>query len=306
MSNKQLPTIQCLNADNGQNWAMFNGDCVEVVKQMPTDSVDCILYSPPFANVYTYSDSTRDMGNVTDAAEFVEGYRFLVDELLRVLRPGRMCIVHCKDTVRYKGSSGRSGLVDFPGMLTRAHEQAGFQYHSRVTLWTNPVREMQKTKAHGLLYKQLRKDSSYSRQGLPEYLVMMRKWPEDEDRASAVYEPVSHTRAGIPLDTWQEWASPVWMKWDPRDTLNVRAAREDGDEKHMCPLSLDIINRALTLWSNPGDVVLSPFGGVGSEGVGSLKLDRKFVGVELKDSYFRRACLNLRNEENTEQVGMFG
>lgn len=306
MTEKQIPTIECLGAGMGRNWAMFNGDCVEVVKQIPDNSIDGILYSPPFANVYTYSDSVRDMGNVDDPDEFIEGYRFLVDELLRVLRPGRMCIVHCKDTVKYKGSHGRAGLVDFPGMLCRAHEAAGFQYHSRVTLWTNPVREMQKTKAHGLLYKQLRADSSWSRQGLPEYLVILRKFPTDEDRAGEFYEPVPHDRAGIPLETWQEWASPVWMDWDPRDTLNVRAARDDGDEKHMCPLSLDVINRALTLWSNPGDVILSPFGGVGSEGVGSLKLGRKFVGVELKESYFKRACANLAAEEGAEQVGLFG
>lgn len=296
--------INCLNHDAGKAWTMYHGDCVEVLRQIPDDSIDLLVYSPPFANVYTYSDSSRDMGNVESYAEFIEAYSFLVRELYRVLRPGRMAVVHCKDVVRYKGSHGRAGLADFPGMLIQAHEAGGFQYHAKTTLWRNPVTEMQKTKAHGLLYKQLRTDSTFSRMGLPEYLCMMRKWPKDDEDPNVI--PVPHTRDGITLDQWQQWASPVWMDVDHTDTLNVVAARDAEDEKHMCPLSLDIIRRAVTMYSNPGEVVLSPFAGVGSEGVGALRLGRRFVGVELKDSYFRRASINLREEENSEQIGLFG
>ena len=322
--------INCLNHAAGNDWTMYHGDCVEVTRQMPESSVDLVLYSPPFANVYTYSDSVRDMGNCDDYAEFIEGYSHLCRELFRILRPGRVAVVHCKQVVNYKGAHGRAGLVDFRGMLIRAHEEAGFKYHSEVLLWRCPVTEMQKTKAHGLLYKQLRSDSTFSRAGMPEYLVVLRKWPTEDDdpRIEPVTHPLDPNAEGehIPLveangHCWQEWASPVWWN-DPGDvpaswfgpvwadvrhteTLNVRAARDDGDEKHMCPLSLDVIRRATTLYSNPGDVVLSPFGGVGSEGVGSMELGRKFIGIELKDSYFLRASRNLSEVEGVEQLGLF-
>jgi DNA modification methylase len=325
-----MTDIKCLNHASSESWTMYHGDCVEVVRQLPDNSVDLQLYSPPFANIYTYSDSQRDMGNVSDYAEFIEAYGFLARELYRTLRPGRLAVVHCKQVVNYKGAHGRAGIVDFRGMLIRAHEEAGFKYHSEVLLWTDPVTEMQKTKAHGLLYKQLRSDSTFSRQGLPEYLVILRKWPENESEEELV-SPVNHSikpdgHDHIKLvspdgDCWQDWASPVWWnaqdgippEWkrpvwadvQHTDTLNVRAARDDQDEKHMCPLSLDVIRRACTLYSRPGDVVLSPFGGVGSEGVGSLKLGRKFVGIELKESYFNRACRNLAEAECVNQLGLF-
>lgn len=299
-----MPEIKCLDHRAGKDWTLYNGDCVEVVRQLPSNSVDLAVFSPPFANVYTYSDSPRDMGNCDDYAQFIEGYSFLVAELLRVLRPGRMAVVHCKDVVRYKGSHGRAGLADFPGMLIRAHEEGGFQYHSRCTLWRDPVTEMQKTKAHGLLWMQLRKDSTFSRMGLPEYLLMFRKWAEDGQEDEVV--PVTHTKAEFPVEQWQQWASPVWMDVRHTDTLNVAAARDDQDEKHMCPLSLDVIHRAVVLYSNPGEVVLSPFAGVGSEGVGALREKRRFVGVELKPSYFQRAAINLADAEGSEQLGLFG
>lgn len=296
-----MDSVTCLNSRKGRGWWMVHGDCVEVLRQMPSDSVDLFLFSPPFANVYTYSASERDMGNVDNPDHFIEGYSYVAAEITRVLKPGRLCVVHCKDTVKYAGSHGRAGLVDLPGMLCRAHEMADLQYHSRVTLWTNPVREMQKTKAHGLLYKQLRTDSTFSRQGMPEYLVVLRKWARDE-REAGLMTKVPHLTRELPLNTWQEWASPVWMDWDAKDTLNVKAARDDADEKHMCPLSLDVIRRCAVLWSNPGDLICSPFGGVGSEGVGALRLRRKFVGVELKESYWRRACLNLEDAEGQEDL----
>lgn len=292
--------MKVVNAAEGPNWAFYNGDCVEVVRQMPDASVDIALYSPPFAGLYLYSDDERDMGNAEDDAQFLEHYRYLVQELYRVLRPGRMCVVHCKDLVNYKGRDGMAGLRDFPGELIRIHQEAGFAYHSRVTVWKDPVVEMQRTKAHGLLYKQLRTDSTFSRQGLAEYVLGFRKWAEEEEEIV----PVTHTRDGFPLDQWQQWASPVWMDVRTTRVLNVQIAREDKDEKHMCPLALDIIERALTLWSNPGEVMLSPFGGIGSEGVGALKLGRKAVLVELKESYWKRGVDNLRG--TSEQPALFG
>ena len=299
------PQIEALDATTTDDWAMYNGDCVEVVRQLPDKSVDFQVFSPPFANVYLYSDSTRDMGNCDSEAEFMHHYRFLAKELYRTLRPGRLCAVHCKDTIRYKGAHGRAGMHDLPGDLTREMEAAGFQYHCRVTVWKDPVEEQRKTKNHGLLYKQLRKDSSFSRVGMPEYVLLFRRWA-DEDREVDDVRPVGHTRETFPLDRWQQWASPVWMDVRHTDVLNVRAARDDRDERHMCPLSLDLIQRCVRLWSNEGDLVLSPFGGVGSEGVGALRAGRRFIGVELKPSYYRQAVKNLKSESMSDQVGMFG
>lgn len=298
-------TIKALDASSTDDWAMFNGDCVEVVRQLPDRSIDFQVFSPPFANVYLYSDSTRDMGNCDDEAEFMTHYRFLARELYRTLRPGRLCAVHCKDTIRYKGSHGRAGMHDLPGDLVREMEAAGFQYHCRVTVWKCPVEEQRKTKNHGLLYKQLRKDSSFSRVGMPEYVLLFRRWA-DEDREADDVRPVGHTRETFPLERWQRWASPVWMDVRHTDVLNVKAARDSKDERHMCPLSLDLIERCVRLWSNEGDVVLSPFGGVGSEGVGALRAGRRFVGVELKPSYYRQAVKNLKAESMSDQVGLFG
>jgi len=300
-----MTQIKALDATTTDDWAMYNGDCVEVVRQLPDKSVDFQVFSPPFANVYLYSDSTRDMGNCDSEAEFMRHYRFLAKELYRTLRPGRLCAVHCKDTIRYKGAHGRAGMHDLPGDLTREMEAAGFQYHCRVTVWKDPVEEQRKTKNHGLLYKQLRKDSSFSRVGMPEYVLLFRRWA-DEDREVDDVRPVGHTRETFPLERWQQWASPVWMDVRHTDVLNVRAARDDRDERHMCPLSLDLIQRCVRLWSNEGDVVLSPFGGVGSEGVGALRAGRRFIGVELKPSYYRQAVKNLKSESMSDQVGMFG
>lgn len=281
--------IRCLAEAHDADWSLYQGDCVEVLRQFPDRSVDFSIYSPPFSNLYLYSDSDRDMGNCGSDGEFMQHYGYLVRELFRVLRPGRLVAVHCKDLVNYAGRDGQAGLRDFPGDLIRAHVAAGFAYHSRVTVWKCPVTEMQRTKAHGLLYKQLRRDSTFSRQGLAEYVCVFRKWAEGDVDVS----PVTHTESSFPLDRWQEWASPVWMDIDQTDVLNVEQARDGRDEKHMAPLQLDLIERGVKLWSNPGDVVLSPFAGIGSEGVVSLRAGRRFVGVELKSSYFLRACRNL-------------
>lgn len=291
--------ISALDHACGDDWQLFQGDCVEVVRQLPPASVDLAVYSPPFSNLYCYGDSERDMGNSLDDAQFFAHYRFLVDELLRVLRPGRVAAIHCKDLVNYKGRDGKAGLRDFPGDLIRVHQAAGFAYHSKVTIWKCPVTEMTRTKAHGLLYKQLRADSTFSRQGLAEYVVVVRKWTGAAE--DALVQPVTHTPESFPLAQWQQWASPVWMDIDDMDVLNVRQARDSKDEKHMCPLALPIIERCVGLWSNPGDVVLSPFAGIGSEGWQALKMKRRFIGVELKDTYFAHARRNL--EEATRAGG---
>lgn len=304
-------SIRCIDSALGEDWALYQGDCVQVCAQLPERSVDFSVYSPPFANLYCYSDSERDMGNCADDAEFLAHYGHLVRELYRVLRPGRIVAVHCKDLVNYKNRDGMAGLRDFPGDIIRVHtacqsstcsagdaERAsgkcghGFAYHSRVTVWKCPVNEMHKTKAHGLLYKQLRTDSTFSRQGLAEYVLAFRKWAQTDADDGAV-APVTHTEETFPLTRWQEWASPVWMDIDQTNVLNVQLARDDKDEKHMCPLQLDLIERCVKLWSNRGDVVLSPFAGIGSEGTVAVREQRRFIGIELKDSYFRRAAINM-------------
>lgn len=276
---------------HGEDYSFYNGDSAEVLRALPSNSVHFSIYSPPFSHLYTYSASERDMGNSANDDEFIRHYEFIVGELLRVTKPGRLCSVHCKDLVDYKGSSGRAGLRDFPGELIRAHERAGWKYHSRVTVWKSPVVEMQRTKAHGLLYKQLRSDSSFSRQGLAEYVLTFRKWAEEGDEI----EPITHTARDFTLNQWQEWASPVWMTIDQTNVLNVEMARTNEDEKHMCPLQLDLIERCVKLWSNPGDTVLSPFGGIGSEGVVSLKAGRKAILIELKPEYWRHGVENIKN-----------
>lgn len=285
--------IRCLNESHGTDWSAYQGDCVDVARQIPSNSVDFAVYSPPFSGLYIYNDSIADMGNSASDEEFLEHYSYFCEQLYRVMRPGRNVAVHCKDLVFYKNQRGKAGLRDFPGMLIRTHEQVGFTFHSRVTIWRCPVREMTKTKSHGLLYKQLRADSSFSRQGLPEYFVVFRKWAAEDELENVL--PVTKTRDDFPLEWWQEAASPVWMNTRETDVLN--AVRGPYDERHICPLALDLIERAVMLWSNPGDVVLSPFMGIGSEGFVALKQKRKFVGIELKDTYFSTAAKNLASAE---------
>jgi len=272
---------------NGENWELRLGDCVQLIQDIPDESIGFSVFSPPFAELYTYSDQLEDMGNSKDYNEFLYAFGFLTKELFRVLKSGRNIAVHCMDLPIQKGKEGFIGLRDFSGMILKAFNDAGFIYHSRVTIWKNPVTEMQRTKALGLLHKQIKKDSTMSRVGIPDYVLIFRK---DGDRD----EPV---RCDISVDTWQKYASPVWMDIDYGDTLNARAGREEKDEKHICPLQLPTIERLVVLYSNEGDTVLSPFAGIGSEVVKSVELGRKGIGFELKKSYFDEAANNCKNEE---------
>lgn len=280
---------------HGERFSAYNADCVEGVSELPDASVGFSLYSPPFSHLFIYSDSERDMGNAADDAEFLEHYGFLLRELHRVTKPGRLTAVHCTDMPRTKAMHGEMGLWDMPGAIIEAHRTAGWGYHSRITIWKDPVVEMQRTKAHGLLYKTLLKDSSRVRQGLPDYLLIFRKVPDDENKV----EPVGKDKARFPVSQWQQWASPVWMDIDQTNVLNARPDKDPKDEKHLCPLQLGLIERAISLWSNEGDTVLSPFMGIGSEGWGALKCRRRFIGFELHSKYYHQAVKNLCHMENT-------
>ena len=262
------------------------GDCVQRIREIPDDSIGFSVFSPPFASLYTYTNSEYDMGNCKTDGEFAEHFGFLVGELYRVLKPGRCISFHCMNLPTSKERDGYIGIRDFRGELIRVFQKAGFIYHSEVTIWKDPVTAMQRTKALGLLNKQKNKDSALCRQGIPDYLVTMRK-PGDND------DPIAHNNEQFPISEWQKIASPVWMDINPSDTLQYRTARENNDERHICPLQLGVINRALDLWSKPGDIVLSPFMGIGSEGYCSIKKGRRFIGIELKASYFNCAVKNL-------------
>jgi DNA modification methylase len=283
----------------GEKFSAYNADCVPFTQGLPDGSVDFSVYSPPFSSLYIYSESVADMGNCANDDEFFEQYRYLIREKFRVTRPGRMTAIHVKDLVYYQNSSprGTSGLRPFSDECTRIHIEEGWDFHSRVTIWRDPVREMQKTKAHGLLWKTLRADSTFSRMGLPEYLLVFRKWAKEGEET----KPVTHTKETFPVDQWQQYASPVWnhphSDLPETDVLNVKVARSDKDEKHLCPMPLNITRRALRMWSNRGDVVFSPFMGIGSEGVVSLEEGRKFIGTELNPAYFRQSAKNLRDVE---------
>lgn len=283
-----LKTMEVDNEYKSQYCHIKLGDCVQKIQEVPTESVGFSIFSPPFAELYTYSDKLEDMGNCKDYNEFFIAFKMLVKELYRVLWTGRNVAVHCMDLPIQKGKEGYIGLRDFSGMILQAFQEAGFVYHSRVTIWKNPVTEMQRTKALGLLHKQVKKDSAMCRVGIPDYLMVFRK---DGD----TQHPVN---CDIPVDTWQKWASPVWMDIDYGNTLNREGARENEDEKHICPLQLDTIERAISLWSNKGDTVLSPFLGVGSEVYESIKLGRFGIGFELKESYFNCAINNVRQAES--------
>lgn len=284
---------------SGKDWTMHLGDCVETIAKMPSDSIGFSVFSPPFASLYTYSNSPMDMGNCKGQEEFFGQFIYLTKELYRVLMPGRLVSFHCMNLPTSKERDGFIGISDFRGTLIRAFQEAGFIFHSEVCIWKDPVTAMQRTKALGLLHKTIRKDSSMSRQGIPDYLVTMRKPGTNP-------EPISHGD-DLPVSLWQRYASPVWMDINPSDTLQGKSAREENDERHICPLQLQVIERALHLWSNPGDLVLSPFAGIGSEGFQSIKMRRRFVGCELKPSYWKQACANLAGIEadSTAQLTIF-
>lgn len=276
-------------------YALYNGDSCEVLKGIPNDSIHYSIFSPPFASLYTYSNSERDLGNCKDSETFYKQFRYIVDELFRVLIPGRLLSFHCMDLPLSKERDGVIGIRDFRGEMIKVFEQAGFVLHSQVCIWKDPVTAMQRTKAIGLLHKQLKKDSCMSRQGIPDYLVTMRK-------PGANPEPVSHTNETFPVAIWQRYASPVWMDINPSDTLQASSAREEKDERHICPLQLGVIRRALNLWTNPGDFVLTPFLGIGSEAVVALEFGRKAIGIELKTSYYEQAVKNCAGTIEWEQI----
>jgi DNA modification methylase len=323
----------------GKNWELILGDAVEEIKNIKAESVHFSIFSPPFSNLYIYSDYIQDMGNSQDDKEFFKHFEFLITELKRITVQGRLCAVHCKDLVDYKSRDGRAGLRDIPGDFIRLFETHGWKYHSRVTIWKDPVIEMQRTKAQGLLHKQVKKDSSMVRQGLPDYLIIFRKWPDSGETSGP--EPVSkkggfknYIGDNIPISTtyqtkkdesgitnlekipenddifsihvWQRYASPVWFDIQQTNVLNCRLARDGGDEKHICPLQLDVIERSIHLWTNPNEVVFSPFVGIGSELYGAVKLGRYGLGIELKESYFKQAVSFLTKlEDSNKQLGLF-
>lgn len=318
----------------GDGYALYHSDCVEGIRGIPDNSVDYSVYSPPFASLYTYTASDRDLGNVRTVSEFFEHYRFLIREQYRTMKPGRLLSFHCMNLPATKQHHGHIGLIDFRGDLIRAYQAEGFIYHSETVIWRDPVIAMQRTKALGLLFKQLKKDSAMSRQGIPDYLVTMRKPGTNPD-------PVTKDPMDFPVDLWQNEASPVWsygesdppikqlVDWvrrffapsnnlaqhyadpvwydiNPSDTLQYRSAREDKDEKHICPLQLEIIRRAIRLWTNPNDIVLTPFAGIGSELVVALEMGRRAIGFELKRSYYEQAARNCAAAENkAHQPSMF-
>jgi DNA modification methylase len=291
--------MNIINQEIRPKWALYNADCVEVVASLPDESVGYSVFSPPFASLYTYSDSPRDMGNSRTYEELAGHIGYLAADLFRVTKPGRLVSFHCANIPLMKERDGVIGLRDFRGDMIRWFQAAGFIYHSEVTIWKDPVIEMQRTKSLGLLHKQIKKDSCRSRMGNPDYVVTMRKDGEN-------FEPVSHTNETFPVDQWQKWASPVWMDIDQGNTLSYMQARDSNDERHICPLQLDVIERCIELWSNPGDVVLSPFAGIGSEGYVAVTRGRRFIGVELKPSYYEVAVKNLRAAEmETERVSIF-
>lgn len=290
--------MQVKNQYVDERMALYHGDSCEVLTEIPSDSVHFEIYSPPFASLYTYSNSERDLGNSKDKHEFYEHFEFIVKELYRVLMPGRLMAVHCMNLPTSKSRDGFIGIDDFRGDLIRLYQEAGFIYHSEVCIWKDPVIAMQRTKALGLLHKQIKKDSAMCRQGIPDYLVVMRK-PGDNP------EPVTHTNETFPVEIWQKYASPIWTDINPSDTLQYRSARDNEDEKHICPLQLTVIRRALNLWTNPNDVVLTPFMGIGSEVVTALENGRRAIGVELKDSYYKQAEKNARAVTANEQLSLW-
>lgn len=288
--------MHVIDQDIGERHALYHGDTTELTRGLPDESVHYSIFSPPFASLYVYSASDRDMGNCHDSAEFLDHFRYLIPELYRVTKPGRCLSFHCMPLPASKVRDGYIGLHDFPGDLIRAFCEIGWIYHSEVVIWKDPVTAMQRTKAIGLLHKQLKKDSCLSRQGIPDYLITMRKPGDNPER-------VTHTNETFPVREWQEYASPVWMDINPSDTLQFRSAREDEDERHICPLQLEVIRRALRMWTNKGDTVLSPFAGIGSEGYVALKEGRRFLGNELKESYYKQAVANLRSVYADESQG---
>lgn len=290
-------SIEVQNQVVTDRYALYNGDSCEILQAIPSDSIHYSIFSPPFASLYTYSNSERDLGNCRTTTEFYEQFKFIANELYRVIMPGRLISFHCMDLPLSKERDGVIGIRDFRGDLIKIFEEAGFVLHSQVVIWKDPVTAMQRTKALGLLHKQIKKDSAMSRQGIPDYLVTMRKDGIND-------EPVTHTNESFPVNVWQRYASPVWMDINPSDTLQKESAREEKDERHICPLQLGVIRRGINLWTNKGDVVLTPFLGIGSEAVVALQHGRKAIGIELKPSYYEQAVKNCAGTVEFEQISL--
>lgn len=290
--------MEALDHASGKNWTLYNGDSAEVLRHIPENSIGFSVFSPPFASLYTYSNSDRDLGNCKTDDEFFEHFDFIVSEIARVLMPGRSVAMHCMALPTSKVRDGHIGLKDFPGELIRCGERNGLIYHSDIVIWKDPVTAMQRTKALGLLHKTIRNDSSMSRMGIPDRVVVLRKPGENPI-------PIKHTSEAYPVDLWQQVASPIWSDIDPQDTLQYRAARDGCDERHICPLQLEVIRRCVELWSAPGDVVLTPFAGIGSELYVAVEMGRKAIGVELKPSYFAQAVKNLYHVEEERGRDLF-
>jgi len=277
--------MKVLNQSINESWALYHGDAMEVTKGLADASVDLSVYSPPFASLYTYSASERDLGNSKDYEQFFDGYSFLIREQLRVTKPGRIAAIHCQDLSTTKATHGVIGLRDFPGDIIRAFVKEGWIYDGRVTVDKDPQAQAIRTKSKALLFVQLEKDSTWSRPAMADYIVRFRAPGENKVQV----------KPDLTRDEWILWARPIWRDIDESDTLNTALAREEKDERHICPLQLGTIERCVRLWSNPGEVVFSPFAGIGSEGFKALQLGRKFIGIELKESYYKTAVRNLQN-----------
>jgi DNA modification methylase len=323
-----MDAIKVLNQEITEQYALYHGDCIAVLRGIPKNSVHYTIFSPPFASLFTYSNSERDMGNTKGDDDFAEHFSFLVPELLRVTMPGRLCSFHCMDIPSMKERDGVIGLKDFPGDLIRVFQKYGWVYHSKHIIWKDPLIEATRTKALGLMHKQLMKDSAMCRAGLPDYLITMRKPGENAEpiaHPDGLYDFIgdasnwnglfdapstvdvegsrigrtpeqfeSASQAKRSHNIWRKYASPVWMDINQTNTLQKESAREEKDERHICPLQLDVIERGIELWSNPGDTVLSPFGGIGSEPYTAIRKGRKAVAIELKESYYRQMVSNCR------------
>lgn len=302
--------MNILNQAQGENWTMANGDCIEVLNALPENSIHLSIFSPPYASLYTYSNIDRDLGNSINDAQFYEHFAHVVAGLHRVTKPGRIVCVDVMNIPAMKERDGYIGLKDFRGDVIRAFQKVGFIFHSEHCAWKDPLIEATRTKALGLMHKQLCKDSTRSRAGIPQYLLAFRKGGENA-------EPVAHIdgltefagenppiHGNLSHERWRRYASPVWMDINFSNTLNAKAARDNEDERHVCPMALDLIERAIQLWSNPGDVIFDPFSGVGSTGYQAIKMGRKFIGSELKQSYFIQACKNIESAK-ANQGGLF-
>lgn len=312
--------MEIINQYIGKNFALYNGDCVEVMKGIPDNSIHIEGFSPPFASLYTYSASERDMGNARTNEEFLQNFKFAAEQLYRILMPGRIMWFHCMDMPAMKERDGFIGLNDFPGDLIRLFQSVGFIYHSRVLIWKDPLIEAVRTKSLGLMHKQIVKDSSMCRQGLPDYVIAMRKPGENSEHVEhsdgftsyiGTGEPTAQDATQYSHEVWRKYASPVWMDIRQSNTLNKNPARTKSDERHICPLQLDVIARCVELWSNPGDTFLSPFLGIGSEIYQSLLMGRRGIGIELKESYYNQAVANCKvaemegKAEEADQTSLF-